>query len=302
MSVTFNSTTQHLWATLLNNGMSITGAAGMMGNIYAESNCCPERVQGDYSSGYSNSKAYTEQVDKKIISEYDFVHNGPGGGGYGLCQWTYYTRKQNLYDNTVKQNISIGNLDAQVKFLIAELKTTRYNTRDEGVEGTTVWDVVKSTASNTVAQCSNAILLNFEKPANMESKKNQRANYSQEYFDKYATSSPNYQNYLKVNNLNSLVDIALSEARLEVAESPPGSNSVKYNTWYYGRPVSGSGYPWCMAFVQWCLNQAGITAYKTASCTDFMNHYSAYSVDRQKLIPGDIVLFSKTSKIGRAHV
>ena len=54
---------------------------------------------------------------------------------------------------------------------------------------------------------------------------------------------------------------------LGTKESPPGSNKVKYNTWYYGREVSGDAYPWCMVFVQWCFAQAGVPMpIKTASC------------------------------------
>ena len=32
-------------------------------------------------------------------------------------------------------------------------------------------------------------------------------------------------------------------------ESPANSNDVIFNTHYYGREVSGSGYAWCCAFV-----------------------------------------------------
>lgn len=32
-------------------------------------------------------------------------------------------------------------------------------------------------------------------------------------------------------------------------ESPANSNNVMFNTDYYGKPVSGSAYPWCCAFV-----------------------------------------------------
>ena len=40
-------------------------------------------------------------------------------------------------------------------------------------------------------------------------------------------------------------------------------NNVKYNTWYYGRPVSAtssssSTYAWCIAFISWCANNADI--------------------------------------------
>jgi hypothetical protein len=42
-----------------------------------------------------------------------------------------------------------------------------------------------------------------------------------------------------------------AESQLGVVEQPVNSNKVKYNDWYYGKVVSGSAYPWCMAFVQW---------------------------------------------------
>ena len=61
------------------------------------------------------------------------------------------------------------------------------------------------------------------------------------------------------------LEVAVGE--LGTKESPPNSNKVKYNTWYYGREVSGKDYPWCMVFVQWCFDQAGVEVpIKTASC------------------------------------
>lgn len=64
---------------------------------------------------------------------------------------------------------------------------------------------------------------------------------------------------------------ALAARELGVTESPPGSNQVKYNTWYYGRAVSGSAYPWCMVFVQWVFAQAGVSLpARTASCGALM--------------------------------
>ena len=47
--------------------------------------------------------------------------------------------------------------------------------------------------------------------------------------------------------------VATALAEVGVKESPKNSNNVKYNTWYYGHPVHGSAYPWCMVFVQWCF-------------------------------------------------
>ena len=48
-------------------------------------------------------------------------------------------------------------------------------------------------------------------------------------------------------------DMIVSKAKAQVGtkENPAGSNKVKYNTWFYGKEVRGSEYPWCMAFVSW---------------------------------------------------
>lgn len=70
-----------------------------------------------------------------------------------------------------------------------------------------------------------------------------------------------------------IVDYELSQ--LGIGDSK-GNNNVKYNTWYYGRTVSGAGYAWCMAFQSYCANQIGVlgTAVpKTASCAVAVNWY-----------------------------
>ncbi len=57
--------------------------------------------------------------------------------------------------------------------------------------------------------------------------------------------------YTKTVTADMLVATALAEVGTK--EVPSGSNKVKYNTWFYGRAVSGSAYPWCMTFVEWCF-------------------------------------------------
>ena len=87
-----------------------------------------------------------------------------------------------------------------------------------------------------------------------------------------------------------VLKIAVQE--IGIKESPAGSNRVKYNTAFYGREVSGSAYPWCMAFVWWVFKQAGFNLLKTASCTALSDAYkkSGQWVD-YGLKPGDIVMF-----------
>ena len=91
--------------------------------------------------------------------------------------------------------------------------------------------------------------------------------------------------------MSNLLKIAVAE--LGTKESPPNSNKVKYNTWYYGREVSGSSYPWCMAFVQWCIDQSGLTPpIVTASCGAFLNAArAAGEAVYTDFRPGDVVIY-----------
>lgn len=91
--------------------------------------------------------------------------------------------------------------------------------------------------------------------------------------------------------MNELLLVASAE--LGTKESPPNSNRVKYNTWYYGREVSGRAYPWCMVFVQWVLDQAGVKPpIVTASCGAFLNAArAAGEAVYTDFRPGDIVIY-----------
>lgn len=94
-------------------------------------------------------------------------------------------------------------------------------------------------------------------------------------------------------------DAVLQIARwqLGVVEMPAGSNKVKYNAWYYGREVSGSGYPWCMAYVQWIFHQAGFNLHCTASCSTLASRYKAAGQwVTEGFKPGDIVMFDFSGK------
>lgn len=88
-----------------------------------------------------------------------------------------------------------------------------------------------------------------------------------------------------------LVEFATKQ--LGVCENPPGSNNVRYNTWFYGREVSGKEYPWCMVFVQWVFDQMGANLpVRTASCGALMRAAQAAGcwVTRD-FQPGDVVIY-----------
>ena len=61
-----------------------------------------------------------------------------------------------------------------------------------------------------------------------------------------AFARPKYANKDQINRL-----IAIANGETGITEYPPNSNNVKYNTWFYGRPVQGKNYPWCCTFISY---------------------------------------------------
>lgn len=105
-------------------------------------------------------------------------------------------------------------------------------------------------------------------------------------------------------------DQIIKVARAEIGTKATNIKKCKYNTWYYGTAVSGSGYDWCEVFVQWVFHQAGAAALlytKTANCgyaaKAFQNHgrlvksgfkrgdvvFFHWSQERSTLVPGTYV-------------
>ena len=152
--------------------MTDAGVAGLMGNLFAESGLNPKNLQNSYEKklGYTDA-TYTTAVDNGTYT--NFVRDS---AGYGLCQWTYWTRKQALYAFCKAIGASIGDLDAQLRFLMKELRESF-----KGVLG------VLMTATS-VREASDAVLLQFERPAKMNDPavQQKRAEYGQTYYNQFA--------------------------------------------------------------------------------------------------------------------
>jgi len=165
------NTEERIWSFLKAQGLTDAGAAGLMGNLYAESGLRPNNLQNSYEGKLGMADAeYTERVDSGSYT--NFAHDC---AGYGLAQWTYHTRKANLHKFAKDAGKSIGDLEMQLGFLMQELSTS-YKT---------VLATLKTATS--VRAASDAVLLQFERPADQsEAVKAKRAGYGQKYFDKYA--------------------------------------------------------------------------------------------------------------------
>ena len=102
---------QFIWDFLKKEGFNDYGVAGLMGNLYAESGLLPNNLQNTFNSklGLSDEE-YTKRVDNGTYT--NFVHDS---AGYGLAQWTYYSRKQNLLNFAKSKRKSIGDLEIQLQ-------------------------------------------------------------------------------------------------------------------------------------------------------------------------------------------
>ena len=116
---------QTIYNALRSGGLSRTGTCAMMGNMNAESALISTNVEDRYPLGDFD---YTFAVDNGIISKEQFMYDpDPETGenkyyGYGLCQWTYPSRKADLYDYAKSQNVSIGDEKMQCDFCVFELQ------------------------------------------------------------------------------------------------------------------------------------------------------------------------------------
>lgn len=168
-------TAKEIFEYLVGFGFTEEGTAGLMGNLKAESNFNSKNLQNSFQNrlGFSDEE-YTRAVDSGSYN--NFVHDS---AGYGLAQWTYWNRKQNLLNYARNKGASIGDCKMQLDFLCHELKGYK-----------AVYEVLKTTKS--VKEASDIVLLQFERPADQsESVKNKRASYGQEIFNLYANKRGN---------------------------------------------------------------------------------------------------------------
>lgn len=160
-----------LWDKLQAAGLTPAGAAGLMGNLQAESGLSPTNLQNGYEKKLGLSDAdYTAAVDCGIYT--GFVTDG---AGYGLAQWTYPSRKAALLAYAMARGRSVGDLDIQVGYLLQEL----------GSLFPAVLDKLRTTGD--VGEASDCVLLRFERPADQSAANcARRAALGREFYQKFA--------------------------------------------------------------------------------------------------------------------
>ncbi len=167
-------TDKEIYAYLKKNSpFTDAGIAGLMGNMYAESGLRSNNLQQIYEKSLGmTDETYTKAVDDGTYK--NFVRDS---AGYGLAQWTWWQRKENLLKHCRAKNKSIGDCETQLEYLLKEIKGY-----------TQVYNCLKTT--NSVKEASDIVLHQYEAPSDQSvSMEQRRAGYAQVYYDKYAPAA-----------------------------------------------------------------------------------------------------------------
>ena len=251
------SNEKKIWDFFKSKGLSDTFTAAFIGNLWYESgqnleygSTCKEGAGNGSSSA---SQQYTNSVNNKSYSEYSFVNDGIG---YGLAQWTYYSRKQGLYNYTIENGLSIGDLETQLNYLVTEYE---YKKTIEAL------NKLSPAEKNDIDICTRVVCEVFESPGVPHlSERQSKANST---YTSYAGSSPSTSTSSAAPVSSSPQSIPYGEALVAAAESEViywnntygengYENNNKYTTWFYGREQPAD---WCAIFVSYCVNEAGVT-------------------------------------------
>lgn len=228
ISVDVNSNEAIIWNFFKKKGLTDYAIAGLMGNLYAESGLSQINLQntGNKKLGMTDAQ-YTAAVDNGSYT--NFIKDSQG---YGLAQWTYWSRKQNMYNYLRGNGKSIGDLNGQLEFLYMELST--------GYKG----QLTKINNAKTVLEASNVILKEFERPANQgASVQKTRASYGQKYYDKFAskTSIPTTPTTPSTNDIVAGKKITLKNVKGYTSETAKTHYGTKTGTFYLWDAVVKNG-------------------------------------------------------------
>ena len=142
----------------------INAAAGIVGNLWAESGVLPNRIEGSTASAPMRARDFAgNTVDftpKQVMNRNLSTKQGPLRPGVGLAQWTSANRRAGLfahvYDGRRQGPDVLFNMDAQVDYLDHELRASYRR-----VHG------VVSAADVSLNAASDEIVYNFEIPGSI---------------------------------------------------------------------------------------------------------------------------------------
>lgn len=266
------------------------GACAVMGNLWVESSCRSVALEGTYAKKFGmTSQEYTDAFDNASEEEATkFFHDS---AGYGLAQWTYWSRKKGLYTYAKARNSSVGDLDIQLNYLWEEIQKYKK-----------VMPELLNPDSLRIA--SDAVAIYYEKPTHTEEKYLQnRANYGQKFYDQFAIkmegdSKMNSAAYVdeKIAEIK-LSGIPLSDEAWEAAKLCIG---WPYTYGARGGKITKDGVTVrtfdCRGFTYWILLQFGIKIMGAGATSQWNDDKNWVEKGEIKDIPNDklVCLFQRS--------
>ncbi len=107
------------------------GAAGLVGNLWAESGLIPNRVEGSATATPMRARDFNNRVTdftaEQVMNRDRQLRRGPKRPGVGLAQWTSRRRRMELFQYRYEgQQLGAGilfNMDAQIGYLVTEIRS-----------------------------------------------------------------------------------------------------------------------------------------------------------------------------------
>lgn len=282
-------------------GMTYAGAIGMLGNLQGEASdfdSMSVETMSDPNSylrriGLTEAE-YTRRAEAGVPT-YDGKYFAKDSKGYGIVQWTYWSRKKGLLDFAKAVGKSVGDLDVQIAYMLKELSGYY----------TAAWQVL--TTTDSIYEAVKICVTAYEKPANQSDAISRRTAYANAWAklipdggtaepSEPAQDKPVSDSY----DRRKVIALAMSEVgslekksndQLDDKTANAGSaNFTKYardldaiGDFYNGKK---QGYAWCDVFVDWLMVKCfGVEAAlkllcakpksSGAGCTYSLNYYIA---------------------------
>ena len=316
--MTVNERAQYIYNKLRAVGMTHAGAIGMIGNLQGESSTFdPMACETSYLKKFGlTAEEYVRRADNDEI-----IYNGKkfikDSAGFGIVQWTYWARKQNLLNYAKANGKSVGDLDVQIDFMVKELKESYTNT----------WKTCSTTEkySDAVKIC----VTEYEKPAKQQEAIKRRTEYAKNWAGiitgQTETTQKKENTGLTEQTVGDVFDrkkvIALAKSEIGYLEKKSAdslddktANAGMNNYTKYARDLDAigdfyngkkNGYAWCDVFVDWLFvtcfgveNALKLLCAKRGSsgagCTYSLNYFKAagrYHTRKEKPEVGDQIFF-----------
>jgi hypothetical protein len=285
-----NDNKEKIYNFLISKGLTPNQAAGIMGNLQAESGFEPRLVE----YGWKNSRGEVSRAGQPSSLDDDIPpnQNSKGQPGFGLVQWTSPGRKDGLRKRSQEQNKKPSDLQLQLEYFFYELFES---------DGYKKWgDQIKS--QDSLESTADIMLRRYEIPAEIDFQLPIRIGFAQKILQEFGGTTP-------VAGSVSVDSDCLSSSlgggnitQIAEREFLAGANEQNGG---YKKYSDGADEPWCADFVSWVLKEAG-TPFTGGvsggwripgvdSVQAYFQQNNAYNAARTGYVPkpGDIVIFNE---------